>query len=129
MDTPFSALVKAVNIIEKYKFVSLNVNSLIYIRHDKYYNIFNLTNGLVLDKNGLVFNKDELLVYLLNFDIQTIFIYKYSYKRIFIYYKGIDIIQRMYRKYKLRTANIRNDLVIRGLSELWYHPSRISFEC
>ena len=125
MDTPFSALVKAVNIIEKYKFVSLNVNSLIYIRHDKYYNIFNLNLSL----SELVFNKDELLVYLLNFDIQTIFIYKYSYKRIFIYYKGIDIIQRMYRKYKLRTANIRNDLVIRGLSELWYHPSRISFEC
>ena len=72
MDTPFSALVKAVNIIEKYKFVSLNVNSLIYIRHDKYYNIFNLNLSL----SELVFNKDELLVYLLNFDIQTIFIYK-----------------------------------------------------
>ena len=120
MDTPFTALVKAVNIIEKYKFVSLNVNSLIYITHDKYYNIFNISN--------LVFNKNELLVYLLNFDIQTIFIYKYSYKRIFIYYKGIDIIQKMYRKYKIRTAKIRNDLVIRGLTERWFHPSRISFD-
>jgi len=129
MDTPFSALVKAVNIIEKYNCVSLEVNSIIYIRHDKYYNIFNLTNGLVSDKNELVFNKDELLVYLLNFNIQTIFTYLYSYKRTFYYYKGIDIIQRMYRKYKLRTAKIRNELVLSGLAARWYHPSRLSFEC
>ena len=122
MDTPFTALVKAVNIIEKYKFLSLNVNSLIYIRHDKYYNIFNLS------LSNAVFNKNEILVYLLNFDIQTIFIYKYSCKRIFIYYKGIDIIQRMYRKYRIRTAKIRNELVLSGLAARWYHPSNMTFE-
>ena len=39
-----------------------------------------------------------------------------------------NIIQRAVRKYLLRTARIRNDLVIHGLMERWFHPSKINFE-
>ena len=37
-------------------------------------------------------------------------------------------ILRYYRKYRLRTSRLRNDLVIHGLAEYWGHPSRMSFE-
>ncbi len=38
------------------------------------------------------------------------------------------IIQRAWRKYRLRTSRKRNDLIIRGLSEFFWHPSLIDFE-
>ena len=37
-------------------------------------------------------------------------------------------IQKVWRKYRLRTSRIRNDLVIHGLAEYWGHPSRMTFE-
>ena len=37
-------------------------------------------------------------------------------------------IQKAWRKYRLRTSRIRNDLVIHGLAEYWGHPSRMTFE-
>ena len=47
----------------------------------------------------------------------------YDYKQHFA-----KIIQRYYRKYRLKKARLRNDLVIRGLMEYFYHPSRLTFE-
>ena len=45
------------------------------------------------------------------------------------YFKSkVSIIQRLWRKHYLRGARIRNDLVIHGLAEYWFHPSRISFD-
>jgi hypothetical protein len=40
----------------------------------------------------------------------------------------VIIVQRAWRKYRLRTSRIRNDLVIHGLAEYWGHPSRLTFE-
>ena len=37
-------------------------------------------------------------------------------------------ILKYYRKYRLRTSRIRNDLVIHGLAEYFGHPSRITFD-
>jgi hypothetical protein len=36
-------------------------------------------------------------------------------------------IQKAWRKYRLRTSRLRNDLAIHGLAEYWGHPSRITF--
>ena len=47
----------------------------------------------------------------------------YHYKSVFA-----ETIQKFYRKYRLRTARIRNDLVLHGLAEWWYHPSRVNFQ-
>jgi hypothetical protein len=36
-------------------------------------------------------------------------------------------IQQAWRKYRLRTSRVRNDLVIHGLAIYWGHPSRLTF--
>ena len=36
-------------------------------------------------------------------------------------------IQQAWRRYRLRTSRLRNDLVIHGLAEYWGHPSRLTF--
>ena len=38
------------------------------------------------------------------------------------------IIQKYWKRYRIRSARIRNDLVIKGLAEYWFHPSRLTFE-
>ena len=47
----------------------------------------------------------------------------YNYKSVFV-----EKIIKAYRKYRLKIARIRNDLVLHGLAEYWYHPSKLSFE-
>jgi transketolase N-terminal domain/subunit len=46
-----------------------------------------------------------------------------NYKKVF----AIKI-QKAWRKYIIHGARIRNDLVLHGLAEYFYHPSRISFD-
>jgi hypothetical protein len=79
--------------------------------------------------------KSDVLRYILiTYDISSIKIYgslRGFYNTEILYdfkINSINIIQRVYRKYRLRTAKIRNDLVIRGLSEYFYHPSKIDFD-
>ena len=47
----------------------------------------------------------------------------YHYK-----YIAATKIQKAWNRYRIRTARIRNDLVIHGLAEYFFHPSRVSFE-
>ena len=100
--------------------------------NQNFYHIFCIDNYYKIKwyDNFIYFNnKNDLMRYVLNIT-RIITIVKFNYdKKHIIYYDRSKIILRCYRKYKLRTAKIKNDLVIRGLSELWYHPSRISFEC
>ena len=95
----------------------------------KYYNI--LDCYLLIYKGVIFCSKQELIKNLFKDIIYKIKIYKKSSVLICYCYEKrcVNIIQREYRKYLLRTARIRNDLVIRGLTELWFHPSRVSFEC
>jgi hypothetical protein len=77
---------------------------------------------------------NELIAFLLTLKIKSIEIYGssgtiyinrtlYDYKEYFA-----EIIQKAYRRYRLKTARLRNDLVIHGLMEYFYHPSRMFFD-
>ena len=79
-------------------------------------------------------NKQNLMKYLLNkSDIFSVDIYGsigiYYINEIW-YYTNIqaNTIQKAWKQYRIRTARTRNDLVLKGLSEYWFHPSRILFE-
>lgn len=79
-------------------------------------------------------NKQNLMKYLLKeSDIFSVDIYG----SIGIYYINetwyytntqANTIQKAWKKYRIRTARTRNDLVIHGLAEYWGCPSRILFE-
>jgi len=46
-----------------------------------------------------------------------------------VYYNSFaNKIQQAWKKYRIKTARIRNDLVIHGLMERWFHKSKINFE-
>ena len=118
MLSPFSALNKALNIKDELCVIVQICNLKFIIRYDSY-NLY----AMHYNSSKNLLNKNELMIVLLTLNIMSITIGKKL-----IYLKCVNVILRCYRKYKLRTAKIKNDLVIRGLSELWYHPSRISFE-
>ena len=40
----------------------------------------------------------------------------------------VIVIQNAWRKYRLRTSRIRNDLIIHGLAKYWGHPIRVKLE-
>ena len=100
--------------------------------NQNFYHIFCIDNYYKIKwyDNFIYFNnKNDLMRYVLNIT-RIITIVKFNYdKKHIIYYDRSKIILRCYRKYKLRTAKIKNDLVIRGLTERWFHPSRLTFEC
>ena len=108
METPFTALSKTLDFITKgcteiEVIIMLDYNFMRFIiKYDSYYNIYVLYS--FLDK--MLFNKNETLMFLLKHDIQVIRLFKRSIKK-FYYYKGVNIIQRVYRKYRIRTAKIR----------------------
>ena len=118
MLSPFSALNKALNVKNELSVIVQICNLKFIIRYDSY-NLY----AMHYNSSKNLLNKNELMIVLLTLNIMSITIGKKL-----IYLKCVNVILRCYRKYKLRTAKIKNDLVIRGLSELWYHPSRISFE-
>ena len=118
MLSPFSALNKALNVKNELSVIVQICNLKFIIRYDSY-NLY----AMHYNSSKNLLNKNELMIVLLTLNIMSINIGKKL-----IYLKCVNVILRCYRKYKLRTAKIKNDLVIRGLSELWYHPSRISFE-
>ena len=71
-------------------------------------------------------NKQKILHYLLSKDIENIIIRGEFHKIIF---HELDIpankIINAWNRYRIRTARIRNDLVIHGLAQYFYHPSRV----
>ena len=83
--------------------------------------------------DNYLYSKKDLIKLLLKYELICIEVYGYIDKKYideiiyFFQYKYANIIQSGYRKYKIRTARIRNDLVIRGLTEHWFHPSKINF--
>jgi len=85
---------------------------------------------LLIYKGVKLYTKQELIKHLFKDIIYKIKIYKNSSVLICYCYEKrcAHIIQREYRKYRIRTARIRNDLVIRGLTEYFFHPSRLTFK-
>ena len=79
-------------------------------------------------------HETEVLRILLEPIIDSIEIYgsvgiRYINKMIFNYQNAFaQKIQKRWRKYRIQTARIRNDLVLHGLAEYFYHPSRVNFE-
>ena len=131
MKNLFNILNKAIDSITDNELLELCIQ----VFFNKYVYIYKSNDDYLLRTyNDVRFRtKSELLKYLLIYNIISIQIYGsidiiyinkilYDFKN-----NSINIIQKGYRKYKLRTARIKNDLVIRGLSEYWFHPSRISF--
>ena len=94
------------------------------------------TNFVVYNKDTFIqfTNKNDLIYWFLNKICLNSINLITNYNSNFIYksrpdvYISVKIIQKSYRKYRLRTARIRNDLVIRGLTEYFFHPSRLTFE-
>ena len=113
-----------------------------YITINRFSNVLEITtdkNVFIIKYNGcylLIYKgvklctKQELMKHLFNHVIYKIKIYKKSSVLICYCYEKrcAKIIQREYRRYRIKTARIRNDLVIRGLTEYFYHPSRLTFE-
>ena len=95
----------------------------IIVKYNEYFQLIN--------KGVKLYNKHDLIKILFKNIICTMKIYNKS--KFFITYcyknKYATIIQRGYRRYRIRTARIRNDLVIHGLTELWFHPLKLTFEC
>ena len=73
-------------------------------------------------------NKKDLMLYLFKFDLTTIQLYG-NIKKTY-HYKNIPAnkIINAWKRYRIRTARFRNDLVLQGLAEYFFHPSRVSFE-
>ena len=119
MLSPFSALNKALNVKNELSVIVQICNLKFTIRYDSYYNLY----AMHYNSSKNLLNKNELMIVLLTLNIMSINIGKKL-----IYLKCVNVILRCYRKYKLRTARIRNDFVICGLTEYFFHPSRVSFE-
>ena len=114
--------------ISKRRNYYLYINEYI-IKYDHYYQLYYLIDHIIDNKQELIkflFNKQELIKFLFKKNVNLI---KINKKNFYLNIIAIIIIQRGYRMYRIKTARIRNDLVIRGLSELWFHPSRLTFEC
>ena len=120
----------------------LKINDYV-IRYDSHYQLYFITNKFTNSCNNLnsvnsnnnlnyenLINKQELIRHLFKKNVNFLNIFINHYEIVFYLNKyAIIVIQKAWKRYRMKTAKIRNDLVIRGLSELWYHPSRISFEC
>ena len=131
----FHALKKGIDFIILFNEFRFEVDVDEYVLTVIYAN-FITTHFVVYNKDTTLFkkftNKNDLIYWFLKINCLNSIKLITSYNSNFIYnkkYKNSIVIQREYRKYRLRTARIRNDLVIRGLTELWFHPSKILFEC
>ena len=126
----FSALNHALGAIKTNEYLEICITSKNKYRHTiRYvygeYNIY--YNGSSLEKN-----KQETMIFLLSIKINSIQIYGsigifYVDKIGFHYqYTAANTIQKAWRKYFIRSARLRNDLVIHGLIEYWFHPNHIN---
>lgn len=118
--------------IQKYRLMELCITTI-----DEIYTI-HCNNNLfyILYKRGILLEIpfERVMMILLSSFIDSIEIYgsigtRYINKTIYNYKNNFaQTIQVAWRKNRLRTARIRNDLILHGLAEWWYHPSRITFD-
>ena len=128
----FSALNHAMDAIKTNEYLEICV-SFRKIRH--YVTIRHINNEYVF-KSLLFFkdivNKNSIMKLILNYNISSIHVYGnigiiYIDKIGFHYqYTAANTIQKAWRKYFIRSARLRNDLVIHGLMEYWFHPNHIN---
>ena len=130
----FSALIKVIDFItvskhflEFYILISSGMRITVRYFHKSGNYRYKTSNG-----NVLICTKNELLIYLLK--VKIISIRKFG----MIFFKWIDEyiyhyldlhiikIQKAWNKYRIKTARLRNDLVIHGLIEYWFHPNNIN---
>ena len=96
-----------------------------------YITIFQIDND-IYSCNETRLSKKETMFVVLHFHISLIQIYYYNgiqKRMVKINYNDCHShyvkIQQAWKKYRIRTARIRNDLIIHGLAEYWFHPSRV----
>jgi hypothetical protein len=131
VSTPFKGILEALEFIENTK-----LNICLYLLtngRQHYITIFQIDND-IYNCNELYLSKKETIFVVLHFHISLIQIYYYNGIQKHVvkinyndYYPNYVKIQQAWKKYRLRGARIRNDLVIRGLAEYWGHPSRVVF--
>ena len=136
MKSIFSALKHSLEIIKKYPSMELYIMCIDEMYTISYHkNFVDETFYIKCTKfilHTLTINK--VMQLLLENIIDSIEIYgsigiRYVNRTIYNYKnKFAQTIQIAWRKHRLRTARIRNDLVLHGLAEWWYHPSKITFE-
>ena len=119
--------------IQKYRLMELCITTI-----DEIYTIHCNNNFFyILYKKGILLEIpfERVMMILLSSVIDSIEIYgsigtRYINKTIYNYKNNFaQTIQVAWRKNRLRTARIRNDLVLHGLAEYFYHPSKITFDC
>jgi hypothetical protein len=127
----FSSLKSVLQIIKKYPTIEICVTTIDQSYTISYYENFDHYD-VKYNYNSLTIN--HVMKLLLKKNIHLIEIYgsigiKYVNKILYNYKKVFAIkIQKAWRKYIIHGARIRNDLVLHGLAEYFYHPSRISFD-
>ena len=129
---PYTSLKNALELIKKYPSMELCITCIdqIYTIHcNRNFFYIKCTKFILLE---LPINR--VMEILLGSIIDSIEIYgsigiRYINRFLFNYKNSYaSKIQRRWRKYRLKTARVRNDLVLHGLAEYFFHPSRISFE-
>ena len=130
---PYSALKHGIKLIKKYPILELCVTTL-----DEIYTVCFVRDNFLLKCKKSFFQYElpieTVMRLLLEWGINEIEIYGsvrivylnkilYNHKAVFV-----EKIIKAYRRYRLKTARIRNDLVLHGLAEYWYHPSKLSFD-
>jgi len=131
MKNPYTCLKNGLRLIKKYPSMELCVMTI-----DEIYTISCNDYYCIKCTKSILFysNLEEVIRTLFESVIDSIEIYgsigiRYINKTLFNYKNAFaSKIQRIWRKYLLRNARIRNDLVLHGLAEYFFHPSRISFE-
>jgi len=82
-------------------------------------------------------NTDDIMNRFFNLNIEFIKIYEYDFSNdkypislnILYTYKNkyASIIQKHIRTFIRKRAIVRNELVLKGLAEMWFHPSKMGF--
>lgn len=131
VNTPFQGIKDAFETIEN---TNLKICLYILINGRKHYiTIFQFGNDY--NCNGTYLSKKEAMILVLHFHISLIQIHHFigiEKHVVKINYNDSHPrwvkIQQAWKKYRIRTARIRNDLVIHGLAQYWFHPSRVILE-
>ena len=113
------------------KLIGNNIIFHIYENNKQIYLACYENNKLIISRNGKGYISTTFNFYLFLKKLNAVSIKKCNDIEYIIYCEyfisKVSIIQRYWKRYRIRTAKIRNDLVLHGLAEYFYHPSRISF--
>ena len=136
MKSVFSSLKNALRMIQKYPDMELYVTCIDQMYTISYHKNF-INDGFYIKCTQFILHtlpKNTVMELLLGSVIDSIEIYgsvgiRYINKTVYNYQNAFaQTIQRSWRKYRIRTARYRNDLVLHGLAEYFFHPSRVKFE-